>query len=455
MKKIIILLFIIIVFTSCKKLVEVNSPQNQLTTGNVFSDTTSAVAAQGNIYAQLDKTIEVNYSKYLDLYADNLDFTGSTTQDLEFFRSTISVSNTTDLTIWKNFYLVIYQCNDLIDQLPKSGKLPAANISQLTNEAKFLRAYAYFYLVNLYGKVPLILSTDVNLSAQAPQSEISTIYQQIIKDLSDAKQGLSASYPGGGKVRANKWAAAAMLSRTYLFQQNWAAAETEATGVINSGLYNILSTPNNVFLAGSNEAILQIWTQNGFVTSATSLIPSSNTTLPKYPVSTNLYNAFENGDLRKSSWIGTSAVKAGSVTTTYHYLYKYKNRVVNASSPEYLMALRLAEQYLIRSEARTQRGKIIGTGSAAEDLNIIRNRAGLGNTTATTSTAMLSAVLQERRVELFDEWGSRFLDLKRNGRLDSVIGMYKTTWLPTAALLPIPLNELTYDNNLVQNPGYH
>lgn len=455
MKKIITLLLIVIVITSCKKLVEIDSPHNQLTTGNVFSDTTSAVAALGNIYAQLDKTIEVNYSKYLDLYADNLDFTGSTTQDLEFFRSTITVSNTTDLTIWKNFYLVIYQCNDLIEQLPKSSKLPAANVIQLSNEAKFLRAYAYFYLVNLYGKVPLILSTEVSESAQASQGESSTIYQQIIKDLSDAKQGLSATYPGGSKVRANKWAAAAMLARVYLFQQNWSAAETEATGVINSGTYNLLSTPNNVFLAGSNEAILQIWTQNGFVTSATSLVPASNTTLPKYPVSANLYNAFEIGDLRKGSWVGTSKVSTGGVTTIYPYLYKYKNRITNTSSPEYLMILRLAEQYLIRSEARAQQGKITGTGSAAEDLNIIRNRAGLGNATATTPSGILGAVLQERRVELFGEWGSRFLDLKRNGQLNVVIGVYKPTWLPTAVLLPIPLNELTYDHNLVQNPGYH
>ncbi|PAW95413.1 hypothetical protein CKK33_18670 [Mucilaginibacter sp. MD40] len=455
MKKIIILLFITLVYSSCKKLIEVNSPKNQLTTVDVFSDTTSAVAALGNIYAQLDRTIEVNYSKYLDMYTDNLDYTGSTPQDLEFFKSTISVSNSTDLAIWKNFYFIIYQCNDLIEHLPKSTKLPVANINLLSNEAKFLRAYAYFYLINLYGKVTLVLSTDINLSSQAPQSEISAIYQQIIKDLADAKQGLPANYPGNGKVRANKWAAAALLSRVYLFQKNWPAAETEATEVINSGLYSLLSTPNNVFLAGSDEAILQVWTQNGFVTSATNLVPSSNTSLPRYPMSTNLFNAFESGDLRKNAWIGTSNVKSGSLTTTYHYLSKYKNRVPNTTSPEYLMALRLAETYLIRAEARSQQAKVTGVGSAADDLNLIRKRAGIANTTATTQSGMLTAILQERRVELFDEWGSRFLDLKRTGQLNPVIGMYKTTWLSTAALLPIPLNELTYDHNLVQNPGYH
>ena len=455
MKKTITLLLIILVYSSCKKLIEVNSPQNQLTTIDVFSDTTSAVAALGNIYAQLDRTIEVNYSKYLDMYTDNLDYTGSTPQDLEFLKSTISVSNSTDLAIWKNFYLVIYQCNNLIEHLPKSGNLPVANVNQLSNEAKFLRAYAYFYLVNLYGKVPLVLSTDVNISAQAPQSEISVIYQQIIKDLTDAKQGLPAAYTGIGKIRANKWAAVALLSKAYLFQQNWTAAESEATDVIKSGLYSLLSTPNNVFLAGSDEAILQVWTQNGFVTSATNLVPSSNTSLPRYPMSANLHSAFEDGDLRKTAWIGTSNVRSGSVTTTYHYLYKYKNRVVNTTNPEYLMVLRLAEIYLIRAEARAQQSKITGVGSAADDLNLIRKRSGIANSTATTQSEMLTAIMRERRVELFDEWGSRFFDLKRNGQLNVVIGTYKTSWLSTAALLPIPLNELTYDHNLVQNPGYH
>ncbi|OJW14268.1 RagB/SusD family nutrient uptake outer membrane protein [Mucilaginibacter sp. 44-25] len=455
MKKTITLLLIILVYSSCKKLIEVNSPQNQLTTIDVFSDTTSAVAALGNIYAQLDRTIEVNYSKYLDMYTDNLDYTGSTPQDLEFLKSTISVSNSTDLAIWKNFYLVIYQCNNLIEHLPKSGNLPVANVNQLSNEAKFLRAYAYFYLVNLYGKVPLVLSTDVNISAQAPQSEISVIYQQIIKDLTDAKQGLPAAYTGIGKIRANKWAAVALLSKAYLFQQNWTAAESEATDVIKSGLYSLLSTPNNVFLAGSDEAILQVWTQNGFVTSATNLVPSSNTSLPRYPMSANLHSAFEDGDLRKTAWIGTSNVRSGSVTTTYHYLYKYKNRVVNTTNPEYLMVLRLAEIYLIRAEARAQQSKITGVGSAADDLNLIRKRSGIANSTATTQSEMLTAIMRERRVELFDEWGSRFFDLKRNGQLNVVIGTYKTSRLSTAALLPIPLNELTYDHNLVQNPGYH
>ena len=454
MKIYLTLLLITLVILGCRKLVQIPAPQNQLTTDKVFSDTSSAVAALGNIYAEMDRTVEVNYSKYLDMYTDNLDYTGSTTQETEFYRSTVSVTNPLDLTIWQNLYHVIYACNDLIAQLPASGKIPVSNVNQLTNEAKFLRAYAYFYLVNLYGRVPLLLTTNVNENAKAFQVDTSSVYVQIIRDLSDAKAGLPADYQGAGKVRANKWAASALLARVYLFQQNWAAAETEATGIISSGLYTPLDSLSNVFLADSKEAILQIWTPNGYVTSATTLIPETNSTLPIYPVSASLISSFEPGDLRKSNWIGSSIVSAGDATSTYYYLNKYRNRIVNTTRPEYLMMLRTGEQFLIRAEARAQQGKMIGPGGAVEDINVIRNRAGLKNTTAATRADILAAIAQERRVELFGEWGERFLDLKRAGRLNAVIGAYKTTWLPAAVLLPLPQNDLTYDHNLVQNAGY-
>jgi starch-binding outer membrane protein, SusD/RagB family len=453
-KKALALFAIIAAVSGCRKLIEVDSPQNQLTTDKVFSDTTSAVAALGNIYAQLDKTFEVNYSKYLDSYTDDLDYTGSTTQNLEFYSSTVAVTNAQDLTLWQNLYFIIYQCNDLIAQLPVSGKIPAANISQLTNEARFLRAYAYFYLVNLYGNVPLLLTTDVNANAKAKQSSAAAIYQQVISDLSDAEKGLPVAYQGSGRVRANKWAAAALLARVYLYQGNWTVAESEATEVINSGLYTPLGQLSGVFLAGSREAILQVWNQDGFVSSATDLIPSSATSLPDYPVTSALLSAFESGDHRKNSWTGESTVTDGVNTSVYYYFNKYKNRDAGGSDPEYLMVLRAGEQYLIRAEARAEQGKATGSGGAAADLDVIRNRAGLANTTAGNESTLLAAIAQEWRSEFFGEWGNRFLALKRTGRLNTVMSAYRASWRPAAAQLPIPQNELTYDPFLTQNTGY-
>ena len=122
---------------------------------------------------------------------------------------------------------------------------------------------------------------------------------------------------------------------------------------------------------------------------------------------------------------------------------------------EYNVLLRLAEQYLIRAEARAQRDKITGSGSAAEDLNVVRSRAGLLGTTATTKTAMLLAIENERAHELFSELGHRWFDLKRTGRADAVLGPQKATWTSTAVLFPIPASQILYNNKLNQNLGYN
>lgn len=441
----IIPLLLLIYLSGCKKLIDVNTPQNQLTTKVVFSDSTSAVSALANIYALFSNTIDGTYDPYIALYSDELNFSNSTVQSLEFMHSTISTTNSTDLNIWKNYYFVIYSCNDLINQLSTNSQISPSMAKQLSSEAKFLRAYAYFYLTNLYGAVPLILVTDINVSAVASRSDTLIVYNQIIKDLLDAQSGLPLNYAGDGKVRANQLAATALLARIYLFQRNWVNAETAASNVINSGFYT-LDAPENVFLANSNESILQFQTQSGFVATSPTFIPISGK--PQYPLTNNLLAEFEPGDLRLINWTKSNLVS----NVTYYYPYKYKNRTANPTSPEYLVALRFGEQYLIRAEARVMQNNLSG---AQADLNMIRNRAGLPNTNSNTPSTIENSILHERQVELFTEWGHRFFDLKRTGQANTILGAYKSTWKPNTSLLfPIPQNDIIHDPNLKQNLGY-
>ncbi|MDO5969574.1 RagB/SusD family nutrient uptake outer membrane protein, partial [Flavivirga aquimarina] len=123
-----------------------------------------------------------------------------------------------------------------------------------------------------------------------------------------------------------------------------------------------------------------------------------------------------------------------------------------ANSEEYPVVFRLAEQYLIRAEARAELGKI---SEAQSDLNVIRNRAGLGNTTASTKEALRDAILDERQVELFTERGHRWFDLKRRGEAADVLAPLKPSWQDTDVLFPIPESELLLNPNLLpQNDGY-
>ena len=446
-----IILYIIcplVLLASCKKIIEVGTPANQLTTDKVFSDTTSATAALLSAYAIFNVSVDPNYNKYIDLYTDELNYSGSSSATLEFLLSKVTVVNVNNQNIWSNLYFAIYQCNDMIAQLKNSTVLPPSAVTSLSAESKFLRAYAYFYLINLYGHIPLILTTDVNANAKAVQTDSATVYQQIISDLKGAQNGLTIAYPSPGRARANKLAATALLAKVYLFQGDWADAEIQAASVINSGLYTPLQAPSTVFLANSQETILSFATVNGYIADGPNLIPNSG--VPQYPVTSALLNAFEAGDLRKSSWL-KSINNGGNI---YYYPYKYHNRTANTNSPEYLMALRAGEQYLIKAEAEAN-GAGNGINGAIADLNVIRSRAGLPDYTgATDKGSLLNAIYHERQIELFAENGNRFLDLKRTGRINAILSAYKSTWVPTAELLPIPQNEITFDSNLKQNAGY-
>jgi hypothetical protein len=124
---------------------------------------------------------------------------------------------------------------------------------------------------------------------------------------------------------------------------------------------------------------------------------------------------------------------------------------------------RLAEQYLIRAEAKAQLGNITGVNSAASDLDTIRSRAGLSVTTATTREEMLKAIEKERVCEFFTEWGHRWLDLKRsesfitagNTRADDLLKVLKVNWQSTDMLYPIPQEEMRQNPASTQNPGYN
>ena len=116
------------------------------------------------------------------------------------------------------------------------------------------------------------------------------------------------------------------------------------------------------------------------------------------------------------------------------------------------MVLRLAEQYLIRAEARAQQSNIEG---AESDLDLIRSRAGLMNVTADTKDSLLSEIQHERQVELFCEWGQRWCDLKRSRLADVILGeRKKPNWQSSDSLYPLPANEILRNPVLMQNPGY-
>ena len=451
-----IYLLMLIFLFSCKKFTTVDNPDNQVDSKIVFTNDATATAAVLGVYLQMVKFNNYFMNGGLTLYpglsADEFYNTASSATYDPFTTNQIQpTSSVVSNDLWRYGYAFIYQANACIEGLEGADNLTPATKNQLLGEVYFMRAILHFNMTNLFGGIPLSLTTNYRTNEILPRTPVSAVYDQVVKDLITAKSLLVAAYPSAGQVRANKWAASALLARVYLYRSDWANAETEASSVIASGAYTMETNLNNVFLATSKETIL------AFIPTATStntaegatFIPASATVIPDFAVTNTLLNAFESTDQRKTAWLKSNTVNS----KVYYYPYKYKVKS-STTVTENNVVLKLDEQYLIRAEARAQQNKVTGANSAESDVDVIRNRAGLPNTTSATQATMLLAIEKERQTELFAEWGHRWFDLKRTGRINTVLAANKTGWNANAALYPIPYSELMTNPFLTQNQGY-
>lgn len=454
--------------SACRKFVTIDPPKTDLTRATIFTSDATAVAAMMDLYGF--SLYPLNYSSgspngislVAGLSADELDNYSPDQQATDFYNNALSPLNLTVLNcIWSACYQQIYRANAILEGVENAPALSPTLTQRLKGEALFFRAFAHFYLVNLFGDVPLILTTDYRQNASIARISTDTIYKQIVSDLKLAEGWLSEDYLENNntivtteKTRLNRFAATAMLARVYLYEKDWANAESAATRVIDQTARYGLPSLDDVFLKNSPEAIWQLSDGLRNTYDAESFFMSASYETPLYAaLPVRFVNAFPANDQRKARWIGLLTSSKGS----FYYPAKYKTPSALPPVTEYSMVLRLGEQYLIRAEARAQQGRITGANSAASDLFMIRDRAGLTGTTATDKPGMLLAIEAERYFELFTEWGHRWLDLKRTNRADAVLGPLKgTSWQTTDQLYPIPQVQLNNNPAMAdaQNPGY-
>ncbi|RQO74463.1 RagB/SusD family nutrient uptake outer membrane protein [Pedobacter sp. KBW06] len=448
--------------SSCKKLIEIpSSPANRISTAEIVADSANVMGAIAGVYTGMGATLNTGFGFSTVLY------TGLSSDELtagqfidpiaaQFLSNTVLSNNSFVRNLWADAYKNMYQINACMEIVNGSSAISAGLKKQLVAEIKVVRAFYYFNLINLYGEIPLVLATDFNLTAQLPRAGSEEIFKQIILDLTEAEQALVPAYPSALRARPNSYVAKALLAKIYLYRKDWVNAENMATQVISSASYQLPLELNNVFLEGSPEAIWQL-PANGLSSQTAEgqrFVPFSNRNVPTFPVTSFLVNAFEVADLRKQKWLGLNRVDLNfnGVLTDYYYPNKYKNNRALSATTEAYMILRLAEQYLIRAEARARLNKL---EVASEDLNKIRNRAGLGISPAEGQTAILAAIMKERQTELFCEWGNRWFDLKRTETIDQVLGAEKPGWRSTSRLFPIPADQIRLNPALIQNPGYN
>lgn len=438
----------------CDKFVEVDIPSSQLTGSTVFNDRSTANAAMMDVYSKLRDSgllsgLTNGSGVCLGLYTDELDYYGTTDDNISFvYNNSLLATTSIARQLWNESYHQIYTANAVISGCENSTGLSTADKNQFIGEATFVRALIHLYLVNLYGDVPYISTTDYDVNRLASRMPVAEVYYRIIADLEQAIQLLPASYISPDRVRPNRLTASALLARAYLYNGDWAEASNAASAIINSADYGWETDINAIFLKNSSTTIWQFSPElDGNNADEGTTFIFQNGPPPFVGLSSDLYNSFELGDLRKTHWVATIT----NGTDTWYHAYKYKQNTNTGTSLEHSIILRLAEQYLIRAEARARQGEL---SNAKEDLNMIRNLAGLPNSTAITAEEIIAAVYKERQSELFTEYGHRFFDLKRNGTINVVLPSVKQGWDSTDQLWPIPEAELLANPNLTQNPGY-
>ena len=449
---------------ACEDFVEVEVPDHLITGSTVFANEETAQSAMTGIYNQLFNASFANGGNrsvtfLAALSADNFKPTSNIVEILEFSQNAISPDNTWNLDLWAGSYHTIYEVNALLEGVAQAQDLPEGTKSSLTGQAKFIRAFTYFYLHQLYGDVPLLLETDYRANATAPRASSSEVEAQILSDLQEAIALLPEEYPDGDRTRPNKYTAMGLLARVYLFQENWEQAAYYSEQVISqASLYELLADPNEVFLANSREALWQIspigWgssfthTREGnlFIKDAT-----TNTPVALAEDFMEVWSAPE--DLRFINWI--ASFQDGEEVLYYPYKYKIAYEASGGEITEYSMVLRLAEQYAIQAEAQAQLGNLT---QAMNSIDHLRERAGVPLLAEATTTPdqeeLLSLILQERRKEFFAEWGHRWLDLKRTGNTALLSNKPQADWEATDSRYPIPQQERLKNTYLSQNPGY-
>ncbi len=443
---------------ACEDFLEVPPPTNSITTESVFLGKETIDLYMGGMYNSFSGRVTSGI-QYLELFSDNC--YNPTNSDPQI-RGELLPTSFYPVYIWTG-YVEINYANMMLEGLPTASVLDQATRDSYTGAALTVRATSHYDLVRIFGDVPINTTSKVEDNASKPRMPAAEVYAQVISDLDEAIALLPETGAGDERYIDVRYVPLAISARVYTTMGNWAKAEAAADEVITNGNYSLLTNLDDIFFRGSNEIIFATGNTIGFSQNYLNW-PSMGTAF--YPtftffesacaaISEDLLNNFEAGDARRTAWVFYSNRTNYPNPNNRYFFKKYYSPFAPPNLPgrsQDFVLLRLAEMYLIRAEARARQNNLSG---AAADLNVIRNRAGLPNTTAATQSDLVNAILHERRIELCGE-GHRWDDLVRTGTADAVISAlpWKTEWDAYKTLWPIPYDEIRLNDALVQNPGY-
>lgn len=468
--KSLVTLMIVFVLFSCKKITD-QSNESGISAGNFFKTATDADNAMTACYDGFQQPMTYFFwgEGRADLFAAT---DRSAATQLQIISGDVNAEH--EYARWDQMYRTLNRINGVLKNVPLiTDPALATRKERILGEAYYLRALAYFYLVRTFENIPLILEPYESLAQDLfpVQADPADVFAQIESDLKAAEQRITSFTPfasaAENKGRATAGAIKATMADFYLWQKNYPEAIKKAEEVL-AGPYTLVSGANyaTIFTSkNTSESIFDIQFNNTFLETANNGAGSSNPLIVFLPVgganyvgggwpyqpSQKLIDAFTPGDVRINiTYRNTGNPPAPYRDPNLNYINKYQGTLANNNLQRHpdnnFIIYRLADVILLYAEALNEDNR---TPDAITQLDRIRTRAQIGNTTAVTKDEVRVAIEEERFRELAYE-GKRYFDLKRTGRYAAVTGHTNPDWLRW----PISNQELTLNRNLEQNSGY-
>lgn len=395
---------------------------------------------------------------------------------------------------WVVFYKVASRANLILEKLPGTT-IKDADKTNIEGETKFLRGFAYFNLARAFGNVPLVLTSYDASQNSAECTPEDQVWDQVIKDLSEASQKLPdrAGWGAANLGRATKGTALTYLANAYMYKKDWTNAEKASQGLIALNEYNLLADVRDVFserTPNNNESLFEIQLRNvsdgNIVWSGQ---PNAGSVLPEWTAPRNigaayaaaggwgetianrkLADSYEPGDDRRAKLIKVpgekykgekmadtlliplSVAQSSSAFSTKYWLGPELNSGQTFLGKQNVPIMRYAEFLLNYAEIIFESGK---TNEAYQQLNLVRQRAKLPVKPASADRAtFIAAVMNERRWELNFEPNLWFHYTRTGTAANFLQTQYGITMNPAWNKFPIPQPDRDQNPKLCQNPGY-
>ena len=482
--------FLLLTAVSCKKSFLDLPPETSISSTSFFKTTNDFTQAINGVYAGLRGLYETGYvmgemrsdNAYLVYKSNDRGNQNITKEQVASF--TDDAQNPYSNSKYYSCYNIISRANAVLGTID-AAQLDEAFKKNIKGQAEFLRAFAYFELVQYFGSVPLYLQVvATQAAASLPQSSVADVYKQIIRDATDAAAILPApSVQVKGAVSSGS--AYMLLGYVHMTLKNYPAAETVLKSVTGLG-YSLMGNYADIFNPANKnntESIFEVQYMQGassvqsdfaymFIPAVTDTKPitgvaGNNQTFGGWNTPTaDLIAAYETGDKRKNASIAMGYTDGSGTFIPQPYIIKYlhPHAVFNNTDDDWPV-YRLADALLLLAECLNEENK---AADALPLLNQVRIRAGLTSSAVTDQGQLRDIIAHERRVELAFE-NHRWLDLVRTGKALTIMNAFgvlqKQTYsylLPNTynvtvnrLIFPIPFDEIVLNPKLIQNPGYN